>query len=115
MRRFFSVFCLIGLWVGAQTPAAATSKTTLPSNEIDEAVAQLSKLTGLQPLRKVQQDTITRDGVRKFLEQKLKEEVNPEDIRLEELSMKRFGLLPDEFDLKSATVDLITEQAAAFY
>ncbi len=110
MRRLAFGLLAVGLWVHA----AATTTGVSPA-EIDEAVAQLSKITGLQPLKKVQKDTITREGVRKFLEQKLKEEVDPEDIRLEELALKKFGLVPQDFDLKSATVDLITEQAAAFY
>ena len=70
-------------------------------------MAQLSKITGLAPLKKVQSATITREGVRKFLEEKLKDEVKPEEIQQEELAMKRFGLLPEKFDLKAATVDLI--------
>ena len=118
MRRTLSGFLLLSSWMllHAQPPAgAAATKSTLDAQELDDAVQQLSKITGLQPLKRVRQDTITRDGVRKFLEQKLKEEVKPEDIRLEELALKKFGLVPEEFDLKSATVDLITEQAAAFY
>jgi hypothetical protein len=116
MRRTLTGLILLSSWLAlyAQT-AAATTKTSLGTDELDEAVQQLAKITGLQPLKKVRQDTITREGVRKFLEQKLKEEVKPEDIRLEELALKKFGLVPPEFDLKSATVDLITEQAAAFY
>lgn len=121
MRRIAFPLVLIALWVSAQTSAAASPETStsgsigLSSAEIDDAVAQLSKITGLAPLKKVQSATITREGVRKFLEQKLKEEVKPEEIQQEELAMKRFGLLPEKFDLKAATVDLITEQAAAFY
>ncbi|MBC7925325.1 MAG: hypothetical protein H7039_06670 [Bryobacteraceae bacterium] len=113
--RTLTGFLAISLWVVAQTPAATITKNSLSAGEIDEAIAQLSKITGLEPLKKVQADTITRAGVRKFLEEKIREEIKPEEIRIEELALKRFGLLPAEFDLKSATVDLITEQAAAFY
>jgi hypothetical protein len=113
MRRAATTgLLLLSFWLQA-APAATT--TGLEPGDVDDAIAQLSKITGLSPLRKVRQETITRDGVRKFLEQKLKEEVRPEDIRLEELALKKFGLVPTDFDLKSATVDLITEQAAAFY
>jgi len=109
MRRTLSVLLGLTFWL---TWAGAT---TIDSSDVEDSVALLSKITGLQPLKKVQKDTITREGVRKFLEEKLKEEVKPEQIRVEELTLKRFGLLPKEFDLKGATVDLITEQAAAFY
>ena len=117
MRRAGAILCLFSFWVSAaDTPSGTTAGNIgLSSADIDEAVAQLAKITGLAPLKKVQSATITREGVRKFLEEKLKEEVKPEEIQKEELAMKRFGLLPEKFDLKSATVDLITEQAAAFY
>lgn len=117
MRRVGAIFCLLSFWISAaDTPSGTTSGNIgLSSADIDEAVAQLARITGLAPLKKVQSATITRDGVRKFLEEKLKEEVKPEEIQKEELAMKRFGLLPEKFDLKNATVDLITEQAAAFY
>ncbi|HUQ92132.1 MAG TPA: hypothetical protein VM120_10670, partial [Bryobacteraceae bacterium] len=39
----------------------------------------------------------------------------PEEIRAEETALKKLGLVPKEFDLKKSTVDLLTEQAAAFY
>ncbi len=39
----------------------------------------------------------------------------PAEIRAEELTLKKFGLVPQDFDLKQSTVDLMTEQAAAFY
>jgi hypothetical protein len=36
-------------------------------------------------------------------------------LRAEELTLKLLGLIPPEFDLRQNTVDLLTEQAAAFY
>jgi hypothetical protein len=45
----------------------------------------------------------------------VKEVASPEEIRAEELALKKFGLVPPEFDLAGSTVDLLTEQAAAFY
>lgn len=111
MRRLLPLFCAIAFWLSpapAQAPNAAFEG-------IDEAVRQLASITGLPPLKKVQADTITRAGVRQFLEERIREEIDPEEIRLEELLLKRLGLIPNQFDLKSATVDLVTEQAAAFY
>ena len=42
-------------------------------------------------------------------------EATQEDIRIEELTLKKFGFVPKDFDLAKTTVDLLTEQAAAFY
>src|SRR5262249_49794592 len=46
---------------------------------------------------------------------RIKEAVKPEDIRAEEIALKKLGLAPADFDLRKMTVDLLTEQAAAFY
>ena len=41
--------------------------------------------------------------------------MKPEDARAEELTLKMLGLVPADFDLRKNTLDLLTEQAAAFY
>ena len=41
--------------------------------------------------------------------------MKPEDVRAEELTLKMLGLVPADFDLRKNTLDLLTEQAAAFY
>jgi hypothetical protein len=50
-----------------------------------------------------------------FLTKRIKKTLKPDEIRADELSLKMFGLVPPEFDLKKSTIDLLTEQAAAFY
>jgi len=45
----------------------------------------------------------------------MKDAASPEEIRAEELTLKKFGFVPPDFDLAKTTVDLLTEQAAAFY
>jgi hypothetical protein len=99
------------LWVAAQTPAPAPATFA----GIDEAVAQLSAITGMKPVKKVQYDTITREQFKQYLEETIREQIKPEELRVQELALKKFGLVPNDFDLKRATVDLLAEQAAAFY
>jgi hypothetical protein len=41
--------------------------------------------------------------------------MKPEDLRAEELTLKMLGLVPPDFDLRQNTLELLTEQAAAFY
>jgi hypothetical protein len=95
-----------------QAPAPASES---PFASIQEHIDDLSRLTGLKPLRKVQYDTIGRAELKKFLEQRVKEEVKPEELRIEELSLKKLGLVPQDFKLATTMVDLMTEQAEAFY
>jgi hypothetical protein len=53
--------------------------------------------------------------VNEFLKRRVKEAVRPEELRAEEITLKKFGLVPPDFDMAKTTVDLLTEQAAAFY
>jgi hypothetical protein len=82
---------------------------------VDEAVAELASITGWKPLKKVQYDTMNRVALKRYLEQKVKDEIKPEEIRVEELALKKLGLVPQDFEFARTMVDLLTEQAAAFY
>ena len=84
-------------------------------SEIDQIVDELSRITGLKKVKKVPHSMITRAGLKAFLEQQIKEHVKPEELKAEEITLKKFGLVPQNFDLKETTVDLLTEQAAALY
>ena len=104
-----SVFLYYFLAVSALAEEPALFK------QIDPLVKELSEITGLQPLKKVQPEFIHRDKLKGFLEERMKEAVKPEEIRAEELTLKKFGFIPADFDLKKTTLELLTEQAAAFY
>ena len=117
MRRLISSLLIAAFYAGtanAQAAASQSAKSPL-FDEIEEILAQLSEITGWKAPKKVDSDTITKDGLKGFLESRMKEVVKPEEIRAEEVSLKLLGLVPQEFDLKKTTVDLLTEQAAAFY
>lgn len=83
--------------------------------QIETILAELAEITGLPPRKPVQYDLISRARLREFLEERIREEIKPEEIRAEELTLKKFGFVPRDFDLKKTMVDLLTEQAAAFY
>jgi len=83
--------------------------------DIDRHLSELSEMTGLKPRRAVPAEIITREKVNQFLQQRIKEVATPEELRAEELMLKKFGLAPADFDLVKTTIDLLTEQAAAFY
>jgi hypothetical protein len=78
-------------------------------------LAALSKITGWKIKKPVPQDTMTRADLKVYFEKRMGEMIDPEDLRIEELTLKRFGLVPRDFNLKESTLDLMTEQAAAFY
>ena len=101
-------------------PAAAQSGVDVSQareifSEIGGILQDLHEITGYRIKHRVPAEIITRDKVKEFLQQRLKEAASPEEIRVEELTLKKFGLVPRDFDLAKNTVDLLTEQAAAFY
>ena len=78
-------------------------------------VRSCREITGWKPMKKVECDTMDRVALKQYLEQKVKEDIKPDEIRAEEMMLKKFGLAPQDFDLARTMVDLLTEQAAAFY
>jgi hypothetical protein len=104
---------VVSLLLLAIAPWVAVAQ--IPNAGIDEAVAELSDITGWKPLKKVRHDTMDRAGLKRYLEERVKEDIKPEEIRAEEIALKKIGLVPQDFNLARTMVDLLTEQAAAFY
>ncbi len=96
------------------TLATATDPVALFS-QIGVMEKGLTEITGLRFTRPVPYALIGKDQLRRYIEAKVKETVKPADLRGEELTLKLLGLVPQEFDLRKNTLDLLTEQAAAFY
>jgi hypothetical protein len=104
------LFCLLIAWALAW-PAPAQELFT----NIGHIKEGLSAITGLAFKHNVPYALITKDDLRRYLEKRLHDTMKPEDARAEELTLKMLGLAPADFDLRKNTLDLLTEQAAAFY
>ena len=111
MRRLIRLLCFVAVAAAAQT----TDESRAVFNEIDRTLDDLAKISGLQLHKKVPCDLISKEKVNEFLKKKVKEVSTPAELRAEELTLKKFGLVPPDFDLARTTVDVLTEQAAAFY
>jgi hypothetical protein len=83
--------------------------------EIPPLAEQLTKISGMPLRHPVPCDFISKAKIAEFLNKRVQEVAKPEEVRAEELTLKKFGLVPADFDLAKSTVDLLTEQAAAFY
>lgn len=99
--------CAAAIW-GQQTDRSIF-------DEIGKDLQELNQITGLKIRHKVPFDLISKSQVNQFLKDRVKEEASQEDLRIEELSLKKFGFVPQDFDVVKNEVDLLTEQAAAFY
>src|SRR5262249_39974889 len=84
-------------------------------SEIGEMEHGLEQISGLNFRRAVPYAVIDKIQLRRYIDDRLKESIKPGDIRAEEQLLKMLGLVPPDFDLRQNTLDLLTEQAAAFY
>ncbi len=121
-RRLVFAFCLLPfvccLLLFHVSPCAAqppADDARAIFSEIDQTQSELTRLCGFKLRKKIVYDLITKEKVNEFLKKKVKEVASPEELRAEELTLKKFGLVPPDFDLAKTTVDVLTEQAAAFY
>jgi hypothetical protein len=102
--------------IGAGSHAAKRAADQDPVfDQIDSIVQTLSQITGLPAKHAVPYGQMSKEELRQFLNKRIKKTIKPSEIRADELSLKMFGLVPQNFDLRQSTLDLLTEQAAAFY
>jgi hypothetical protein len=76
---------------------------------------ELGDITGFRVVKRLPFQMVTKEEVNHFLTAQIRRSVKPSEIRAEEITLRKFGFVPAGFDLKKTTIDLLTEQAAAFY
>ena len=82
---------------------------------LDEMVASVHEISGLRPLKPVRHTSISRKDIRELVTTRLTEGMGAEQIRHEELFLKKFGFVKENFNLAEQLVEVVTEQAAALY
>jgi hypothetical protein len=115
MLRKSAVFVIAVLLLSSSLAASSRKEQDAAFAQIDAIVKTLSEITGLMEKHAVPYGHMTKGELRKFLGKRIKKTLKPDEIYADELSLKMFGLVPQDFDLKKSTIDLLTEQAAAFY
>jgi hypothetical protein len=106
--------CLLLAQTGVAPPAQkAGSQSQLGA--ADQVLTEMSRTTGLavkSPLRKV---VLSRPEIQKRLTENLHAEYTPEEMHVQETSLRAFGLVSPDFDLEKFLIQFYTEQAAGFY
>ena len=83
-------------------------------HSVDEILDFDSKQTGLPIKREVKRKLTSRDEVVSYLTKHLDDE-DTKRLRRSELVLKKFGLLPRDFDLQTFLVALLREEVAGYY
>lgn len=114
LRRVLTSLLVVSasLWLLGARPKSANDPVF---SQIDGIVKSLSEITGLSEEHPVPYGRMNKRQLRQFLTKRIKKTLRPEEIHADELALKMFGLVPQAFDLRKSTIDLLTEQAAAFY
>jgi hypothetical protein len=83
-------------------------------HSVDEILTFDSQQTGLPIKKEVKKRLTSRDEVQAYLTKHMKDE-DVKRLQRSELVLKKFGLLPRDFDLEKLLVSLLREQIAGYY
>ncbi len=136
--RFFSAALLIMLLAGLeyhcvaqQVPPPQTSPPTATElseetkispqeakelfRSVDEILKFASNDTGLPIHHDVKRRLTSRDEVVAYIQKHMAEDEDAQRLRRSELVLKKFGLLPRDFNLQNFLLALLREQVAGYY
>ena len=82
---------------------------------VDDLLRFASKDTGLPLKHEVKRRLTSRDEVAAFIEKSMVEDKDAQRLRRSELVLKKFGLLPQDFDMQKFLIALLREQIAGYY
>ena len=103
-----------------QTQAEAEQKISPKEAEelfrsVDEILQFASKDTSLPIKQPVKRTLTSRDQVVAYITKHMSEDEDAQRLRRSELVLKKFGLLPRDFDLQTFLLALLREQVAGYY
>jgi hypothetical protein len=104
-----------------QAPAGAPEKTISPQEakelfkSVDEILEFASHDTKLPVKEVVKRRLVDRNEVQSYIQTNMKEDKDTQRLERSEVVLKKFGLLPRDFDLKTFLVALLKEQVAGYY
>jgi hypothetical protein len=100
---------------GAQEQKISPKEAEELFHDVDQILQFASKDTGLPIKKEVKRRLTSRDEVVAYLEKSMAEDKDAQRLRRSELVLKKFGLLPRDFDLQTFLVALLREQVAGYY
>ncbi len=82
---------------------------------VDEILQFASRDSGLPVRHSVKRALVSRDQAMKYIEGRMGSDQDAQRLNRSALVLKKFGLLPREFDLQTFLVSLLREQVAGYY
>src|SRR5437870_4968559 len=102
-----------------QPPRSETKISPAEAEELFRSVDEILKFTSQDsalPIRKqVKRRLTSRDEVQAYLEKHMSEDEDAQRLKRSEQVLKKFGLLPRDFNLAKFLVKLLREQVAGYY
>lgn len=128
-RNFSAFFLALSLCASAQEAKAQPQQPAAPAVEkkitpaerdelfksVDEILRWVSKNTGLPVRSEIKRQLSTRDEVQRYVEERMAEDEDQKRLERSELVLKKFGLLPRDFNLRPFMIALLKDQVAGFY
>ncbi len=122
MKRFLALLIFLSLLVPqgvaaqqASTPPPAKTPSAEFLQTADEVLAEMSKLLSLPVLAPLKKSIRTREEIRAYVLQRMKEDKEPAKRYADQKVLEKLGLIPKDFNLETFLVDLLTEQIAGLY
>src|SRR6201998_2843006 len=117
---FLTLFLACGLPAQEGTPPASLPPPATPQSAefmeaADQVLAKLSKLISLPILAPLKKSMRSREEIRAYLLQKMKEDKDADKRYADQKTMEKFGLLPKDYPLEQTLVKVLTEQIAGLY
>jgi hypothetical protein len=105
-----------------QQPSQAEPETHITPQQaeelfrsVDEILKFASKETGLPIKEPVKRQLASREQVRSYILKHMSEDQDAQRLQRSAASLKKFGLVPRDFDLRKFILDVLQDQVAGYY
>jgi hypothetical protein len=101
----------------AQRPSASANaaRNAALVAATETVLKETSEIRQLSIMRPVHSSTQSRAEIERMIIKNLDEEVTPSDLHADEVTLKKLGLAPADFQYRAMMIRLLTEQVAGYY
>ena len=97
---------------GVTTTTARNAAIIAATTEVLKETSEIRELAILRPVKSGAQ---SRTEIERMLIKNLNEQTTPAEMHAMEVSLRKFGLAPKEFEYRAFIIKLLTEQVAGYY